>query len=355
MKLAENIRAYRRARSLTQEQLAEVLDVTGGAVYKWEAGLSQPELRTIMEMADFFDISVDALLGYEVKDNRLSATVERLKRCRYTKDDAGFAEAEKALKKYPNVFAVAYNSGALYRAFGTERGDRALLRRGLELMESAMRLLAQNDDPKISQSTISGEMAMILLSLGELDQAVELLKKNNAGDLYSDLIGLTLAADCRRPEEALPFLSDALMDHVAGLIQIVMGYANVYLIPGEYAQAQALLEWGVRVFDGLKDGEKPCFLDKINGVLLVCLAYAQMGLNEEGAARQTLRRARALAEAFDARPDYRAGKIRFVMDEQASVYDDIGTTAMDGVRKTVKDAENERLTALWKEAEENEA
>ena len=111
MKLAENIRAYRRARSLTQEQLAEVLDVTGGAVYKWEAGLSQPELRTLMEMADFFDISVDALLGYEVKDNRLSATVERLKRCRYTKDDAGFAEAEKALKKYPNAFAVAYNSG----------------------------------------------------------------------------------------------------------------------------------------------------------------------------------------------------------------------------------------------------
>ena len=82
MKLAENIRAYRRARSLTQEQLAEVLDVTGGAVYKWEAGLSQPELRTLMEMADFFDTSVDALLGYEVKDNRLSATVERLKRCR---------------------------------------------------------------------------------------------------------------------------------------------------------------------------------------------------------------------------------------------------------------------------------
>ena len=32
MKLAENIRAYRRARSLTQEQLAEVLDVTGGKI-----------------------------------------------------------------------------------------------------------------------------------------------------------------------------------------------------------------------------------------------------------------------------------------------------------------------------------
>lgn len=52
-KLAENIRAFRKARSLTQEQLAEVLGVTTGAVYKWEARLSQPELGMLMELADF--------------------------------------------------------------------------------------------------------------------------------------------------------------------------------------------------------------------------------------------------------------------------------------------------------------
>ena len=42
MKLAENIRRFRKERSLTQEQLAEV---TAGAVYKWEAGLSVPDLE----------------------------------------------------------------------------------------------------------------------------------------------------------------------------------------------------------------------------------------------------------------------------------------------------------------------
>ena len=40
-KLAENIRAFRKQRGLTQEQLSEVLGVTVGAVYKWEAGVSQ--------------------------------------------------------------------------------------------------------------------------------------------------------------------------------------------------------------------------------------------------------------------------------------------------------------------------
>ena len=50
--LSENIRSLRKQRHLTQEQLAEVLGVTAGAVYKWESGLSVPELDLIVEMAD---------------------------------------------------------------------------------------------------------------------------------------------------------------------------------------------------------------------------------------------------------------------------------------------------------------
>ena len=61
--LAENIRSFRKERKMTQEALATVLGVTVGAVYKWEAGLSVPELDLIVRIADFFDTSVDALLG----------------------------------------------------------------------------------------------------------------------------------------------------------------------------------------------------------------------------------------------------------------------------------------------------
>ena len=64
IKLSENIRAFRKEHAMTQEQLAEVLNVTVGAVYKWESGQSVPELGTIVELADLFDTSVDVLLGY---------------------------------------------------------------------------------------------------------------------------------------------------------------------------------------------------------------------------------------------------------------------------------------------------
>lgn len=63
--ISENIRKFRKERGLTQEQLAEVLGVTVGAVSKWELGSSVPDVELIVDMAEFFDTSVDVLLGYE--------------------------------------------------------------------------------------------------------------------------------------------------------------------------------------------------------------------------------------------------------------------------------------------------
>ena len=152
--LSENIRAFRKQRRLTQEQLAEALGVTAGAVYKWEAGISFPELPMIVELADFFDSSVDALLGYEVKDNRLEATVKRLQEYRRSKDRDGLADAERALKKYPHSFQIVNESAALYRSFGFEGRDKTLLRRALELTEKSFSLLSQSTDPEISEQTL---------------------------------------------------------------------------------------------------------------------------------------------------------------------------------------------------------
>lgn len=355
LKLAGNIRSFRKQRSLTQEQLAEVLGVTVGAVYKWEAGLSIPELNLIMEIADFFDTSVDVLLGYEMKDNRLRTTVQRLKEYRHNKDHAGLSEAEKALKKYPNAFDIVYNSAILYKVFGLENQDEKLLYRALELLENSRLLLSQNTDPEISELTIYGSMARMYLALDESDQAVELLKQHNAGGIYNDLIGLSLASDCGRPHEAMPFLERALLEDIASLIHVVIGYVNVFCEQGDYSSSQDILLWGINVLSGLKDADKPNFLDKISSVFFVCLAYSQSKAGDSAAAYRSLHNARELAQRFDAAPDYEANAVRFVTHgEEASVHDDLGTTAADGIQKTIASFADETLSALWKEMTEHE-
>ena len=56
-RLAENIKTFRKERKMTQEQLAEAMGVTVGAVYKWESKQSNPDLNLIIGLADLFEVS----------------------------------------------------------------------------------------------------------------------------------------------------------------------------------------------------------------------------------------------------------------------------------------------------------
>lgn len=348
MKLAENIRRFRKERSLTQEQLAEVLMVTAGAVYKWEAGLSVPDIGLIIEMADFFDTSVDALLGYTLRDNHVDAIVKRMRECRRKKDREGVAEAEKALKKYPHSFEIVKESAAIYNAFGFESRDKELLSRAMELLERSRLLLDQNTDPEISEQTIYGKIAETCWGLGEIDKAIEIWKTHNSGMLYSHKIGHILAQDGDRTEEAAPYLSEALATITAHLCDVIIGYVNVFAKRKDYASAEAILSWSVDVFSGLRMDGKPNFFDKVSSAFLAAKAQVQFEAGDADAARESLIKAKKLAVIFDASPSYDESDIRFIdRIEGASVHDDIGATAMDAVQSVVDDYEKEAFTALW--------
>ena len=65
MKLNENIAALRKKKGLTQEELARVFGVTNQAVSKWESAQSCPDVALLPEIAAFFGVSVDTLMGVE--------------------------------------------------------------------------------------------------------------------------------------------------------------------------------------------------------------------------------------------------------------------------------------------------
>ena len=346
-KLAENIRSFRKKRSLTQEQLAEVLGVTTGAVYKWESKLSVPDIGLILQMADFFDVSLDVLFGYEMKDNRLEATVKRLQECRRNKDRAGLDEAEKALKKYPHSFKIVNECATVFRVFFIETNDKKLGRRALELTERSLTLLPQNTDPEISEQTLYGKMAEVYLCLGETEKGIELYKKHNAGGFYNHKIG-SILADSEHSEDAAPYLSQAMANLLAELISVVSGYVNYYGSRGDHASAEAILKLGSELMLGLRKDGKPNFFDKVNSGLIAAIALVQLLQGREDDARESLKKARELAEFFDASPSYDESDIRFVgRIEGVSVHDDIGATAMDVVENIVNQGGNEELNALW--------
>lgn len=64
-KIAENIRFYRKQLGLTQEELAEKLNGKKSLVSNYENGHSTPDIFTLCQLAEIFDVSLDDLVEYE--------------------------------------------------------------------------------------------------------------------------------------------------------------------------------------------------------------------------------------------------------------------------------------------------
>ena len=103
MDMGDKLRALRREKKLTQEQLAEYLLVSSQAVSKWETGASCPDLDMVLRLAAFYRVSTDELLDFDRR--RIDAEVDALiaESVPLRKNPAE-AEAfyREALRKYPN-------------------------------------------------------------------------------------------------------------------------------------------------------------------------------------------------------------------------------------------------------------
>lgn len=356
LSLPANISRLRKEHAMTQEQLAEALGVTFASVSKWERGAATPELHLIAEMADLFEVSIDALVGYAFRNNDRERTVARLKR--YVQDrntGEAISDAEKALQRYPNCFSVVYHSARLYRVTGLSQASRAFSEKAIALYHRACLLIGQNTDPEISEVSIHREMAQVYFSLDQAEKGLDILKKDNPCRLNHPMIGQVLASSCKDPGGALPFLSAALLDLTVTHMQIVMGYLNLYCKQKDYKSALLFLDWALAFYPGLKYAQKRSHLDKNEAVLWALRADILWQLEQWEAAAESLRKANAAAAAFDAAPDYDVRNIRFISDaERAAAYDDLGSTAMAAVDAILEESGEPALLAQWRRVRDPE-
>lgn len=104
--LGENIKKLRREKNLTQERLAEFLGVTFQSISNWERGESYPDVTFIPDIADFFNVSIEKLLGVnKAKEN------EKIVKALETYDNITDGDLKQNAilelkKEFPNDFRI---------------------------------------------------------------------------------------------------------------------------------------------------------------------------------------------------------------------------------------------------------
>lgn len=102
MTFGESLKQHRKEKNLTQEQLAEEFQVTRQTVSKWELDQAMPEVGKMVEIAEYFGISLDEILMGQKPDKEVEI-LEELKP----------VEEEKPRKK-KNFGFIAYFVGIVF-------------------------------------------------------------------------------------------------------------------------------------------------------------------------------------------------------------------------------------------------
>lgn len=68
---SEKLKALRKKHGHTQSTLAHLLNVSQNAIYNWENGKREPNLDTILKIADIYGVSIDYLMGMSDKEESL--------------------------------------------------------------------------------------------------------------------------------------------------------------------------------------------------------------------------------------------------------------------------------------------
>ena len=70
------LKTLRKEKELTQEQLAEQLRVSGRTVSRWETGSNMPDIGMLVELAEFYDVSIPEIINGERKSENMDQKIK---------------------------------------------------------------------------------------------------------------------------------------------------------------------------------------------------------------------------------------------------------------------------------------
>lgn len=191
MNIGAVLKKLRHERSMTQEQLAEYLNVSTQAVSKWENGLSYPDITLIPVLANIFETSADVLLGIELeaKEKVIKEYIDRGDKYLYTGYHQKAAEVfREGLRVYPDSFSLM---NGLMTCMWKERNLQDSKEKKCEISKEVIslgeKILTRCTDDSVRHNAIQ-ILCTTYPDVGETEKAVELAKKMPSLYLTSEVL-----------------------------------------------------------------------------------------------------------------------------------------------------------------------
>ncbi len=179
MNLGRILIENRRKRGITQDELAAHIGVSKGAVSKWETGSSLPDISLLPQLASYFDISIDELIGYQPQMEK-----EDIKKLyiRLSRDfsvlpfDKVLTECLEIAKKYYSCYPLLFQIGSLLINHVPQASNPEQRTQIMEIaLEWFHRVRSEADEPNLQKEALLME-AFCLLQLQRPSEVIDILE-----------------------------------------------------------------------------------------------------------------------------------------------------------------------------------
>lgn len=266
--IAEIIASKRKEKGITQDELAEYVGVTKASVSKWETAQSYPDITILPQLAAYFNISIDELIGY-----RPQMTKEDIRKT-YHHLAAEFSrkpfedvldECHAVIKKYYSCFPLLLQMAVLllnhYTLEENKEKQKAILK---EIVDLCVRIKTENNDVWTAKQANSIEAACRLI-LNQPEEVFKLLDETTKPMMGDEIILASAYQTAGNGGKAKLVLQISLYQHLLGFFSAAQSYLS--LIANQPEKFNETFERFIKLSEIFE-------LEKLNPNLICQLYYA---------------------------------------------------------------------------------
>ena len=270
IQLPENITRLRKEKKITQEALAEYIGVTKASVSKWETGQCMPDMLLLPQLASFFDVTVDELIGYipQLSKEQIQKLYQK-----FTKDFAEcpfeqvMSETKDYVKRYYSCYPFLLQICILWlNHYRMAQGEERQKEICIEIEKLCNHIKDDCKDMKIHTQAVSFQ-ALVYFQIGRIQDVVDNLEEYTQANRFASGNGVLLAqayAMLGNDEKAEEISQVNMYENVMNLI------ANATVHLSIHAQDLAACEQTLYRIESLIQAYK---IDKLNPNSLANFEY----------------------------------------------------------------------------------
>lgn len=217
--IAETLSRKRKEKGVTQEELARFIGVSKASVSKWETGSSYPDVVFLPQLAAYFNISLDELMGYEpqMSDHDIRKLyMELISEFAAKPLDKMLERCREIAKKYYACFPLLFQIAVLLLNYGPQAQDEA------------------------QKSTALAEAKSLFIRIKELSNNIELRRLALQSEALCELM-------CDKPQNIIVLLENESRHLMQPSIETLLSQAHQML--GNLREARIISQGSV--FDAL--------------------------------------------------------------------------------------------------------